>query len=99
MFKAVVHQAQGGVDRFPARPRGNIFRILRRCDDDKKDQVYCLKDGTDGVVSTTSTTTSNPLPILYCYDISCSNEATPRPRCAKARMLKPFSNQTIDSAV
>ena len=70
----------------------------------KKTQVGCLKDGTDGVVSTASTTTSNPLPTLYCYDISGSNdrggvEAAPRPRCAKARMLKPFSNQTIDRAV
>ena len=36
----------------------------------KKDQVCCLKDGTHGVVSTASTTTSNPLPILYCYDIA-----------------------------
>ena len=40
----------------------------------KKDQVCCLKDGTDGVVSTASTTTSNPLPTLYCYDISGSND-------------------------
>ena len=32
------------------------------------------KDGTDGVVSTASTTTSNPLPTLYCYDISGSND-------------------------
>ena len=38
------------------------------------DQVCCLKDGTDGVVSTASTTTSNPLPTLYCYDISGSND-------------------------
>ena len=30
-------------------------------------QVCCLKDGTDSVVSTASATTSNPLPILYCY--------------------------------
>ena len=30
-------------------------------------QVCCLKDGTDGVVSTASATTSNPLPTLYCY--------------------------------
>ena len=45
--------------------------IFRRC---KKDQVCCLKDGTDGVVSTASTTTSNPLPTLYCYDISGSND-------------------------
>ena len=37
------------------------YSILRRCDDGKKDQVCCLKDGTDGVVSTVSTTTSNPL--------------------------------------
>ena len=44
------------------------------CDDDKKDQVCCLKDGTDGVVSTASATTSNPLPTLYCYDISGSND-------------------------
>ena len=44
------------------------------CDDGKKDQVCCLKDGTDGVVSTASTTTSNPLPTLYCYDISGSND-------------------------
>ena len=43
-------------------------------DDGKKDQVCCLKDGTDGVVSTASTTTSNPLPTLYCYDISGSND-------------------------
>ena len=55
-------------------------------------------------MSTASTTTSNPLPTLYCYDISGSNdrggyEAAPEPRCAKARMLKPFSNQTIDRAV
>ena len=40
----------------------------------KKDQVCCLKDGTDGAVSTASTTTSNPLPTLYCYDISGSND-------------------------
>ena len=39
-----------------------------------KDQVCCLKDGTDGVVSTASTTTSKPLPTLYCYDISGSND-------------------------
>ena len=39
-----------------------------KCDDGKKDQVCCLKDGTDGVVSTVSTATSNPLPTLYCYD-------------------------------
>ena len=70
----------------------------------KTKYVCCLKDGTDGVVSTASTATSNPLPTLYCYDISGSNdregiEAAPRPRCAKARMLKPFSNQTIDSEV
>ena len=38
-----------------------------------KEQVYSLKDGTDGVVSTASTTTSNPLSTLYCYDISGSN--------------------------
>ena len=44
------------------------------CDDGKKDQVCCLKDGTDGVVSTASTATSNPLPTLYCYDISGSND-------------------------
>ena len=37
-------------------------------------QIYCLKDGTDGVVSTASATTSNPLPTLYCYDISGSND-------------------------
>ena len=42
--------------------------------DGKKDQVCCLKDGTDGVVSTASTTTSNPLSTLYCYDISGSND-------------------------
>ena len=46
----------------------------RRCDDGKKNKVCCLKDGTDGVVSTASTTTSNPLPTLYCYDISGSND-------------------------
>ena len=40
----------------------------------KTDQVCCLKDGTDDVVSTASTTTSNPLPTLYCYDISGSND-------------------------
>ena len=40
----------------------------------KKDQVCGLKDGTDDVVSTASTTTSNPLPTLYCYDISGSND-------------------------
>ena len=45
--------------------------IFRRC---IKDQVCCLKDGTDIVVSTASTTTSNPLPTLYCYDISGSND-------------------------
>ena len=39
-----------------------------------KDQACCLKDGTDGVVSTASATTSNPLPTLYCYDISGSND-------------------------
>ena len=37
-------------------------------------QVCCLKDGTDGVVSTASATTSNSLPTLYCYDISGSND-------------------------
>ena len=42
------------------------------CDDGRKDQVCFLKDGTDGVVSTASTATSNPLPTLYCYDISGS---------------------------
>ena len=42
--------------------------------DDEKDQVCCLKDGTDGVVSTASTMTSNPLPTLHCYDISDSND-------------------------
>ena len=31
----------------------------------KTKHVNCLKDGTDGVVSTASTTTSNPLPNLY----------------------------------
>ena len=50
------------------------YSILRQCDDGKKDQVCCLKDGTDGVVSTASTTTSNPLSTLYCYDISGSND-------------------------
>ena len=40
-----------------------------------KEQVYSLKDGTDGVVSTVSTTTSNPLSTLYCYDISGSNDS------------------------
>ena len=44
------------------------------CDHGKKDQVCCLKDGTDGVVSTASTATSNPLPTLYCYDISGSKD-------------------------
>ena len=71
----------------------------------KKTKCVVKKDGTDGAVSTASTATSNPLPTLYCYDISGSNdmqgrvEAAPRPRCAKARMLKPFSNQTIGKAV
>ena len=37
-------------------------------------QVCCLKDATDGVVSTASATTSNPLPTLYCYDVSGSND-------------------------
>ena len=45
-----------------------------KCDDGKKDQVCCLKDGTDGVVSMASTATSNPLSTLYCYDISGSND-------------------------
>ena len=59
----------------------------------KKTKYVCLKDGTDGVVSTASTTTSNPLSTLYCYDISGSNdrgrvEAAPRPRCAKATNAK-----------
>ena len=40
----------------------------------KTKHVNCLKDGTDGVVATASTTTSNPLPTLYCYDISGSND-------------------------
>ena len=40
----------------------------------KTKHVNCLKDGTDGVVSTASATTSNPLPTLYCYDISGSND-------------------------
>ena len=40
----------------------------------KKTKYVGLKDGTDGVVSTASTTTSNPLPTLYCYDISGSND-------------------------
>ena len=39
-----------------------------------KKQVGCLKDGADGVVSTASETTSNPLPTLYCYDITGSND-------------------------
>ena len=46
----------------------------KRCDDGKNNQVCCLKDGTDGVVSTASATTSNPLPTLYCYDITGSND-------------------------
>ena len=72
------------------------FSIFDQRDGEKDDvtmvkktmQVCCLKDGTDGVVSTASATTSNPLPTLYCYDISGSNdrggyiEAAPRPRCA-----------------
>ena len=69
----------------------------------KKDQVCCLKDGTDGVVSTASTTTSNRC--LLCIATTSlvrmtgeGIEAAPRPLCAKARMLKPFSNQTIDRA-
>ena len=37
-------------------------------------QVCCLKGGTDGVVSTASATTSNPLPTLCCYDVSGSND-------------------------
>ena len=87
--------------------QGHFFRevtysILRRCDDGKKDQVCCLKDGTDGVVSTASTTTSNPLSTLYCYDISGSNDRgwqkrPPDHDVLKQRMLKPFSNQTINS--
>ena len=40
----------------------------------KKTKYVVLKDGTDGVVSTASTTTSNSLPTLYCYDISGSND-------------------------
>ena len=40
----------------------------------KRPSMLFLKDGTDGVVSTASTTTSNPLPTLYCYDISGSND-------------------------
>ena len=67
-------------------------------------QVCCLKDGTDGVVSTASATTSNPLPTLYCYDISVRMTGEGRSgqqttMCLKQRMLKPFSNQTIDRAV
>ena len=47
-----------------------------KCDDGIKKTKYvcCLKDGTDGVMSTASTATSNPLPTLYCYDISGSND-------------------------
>ena len=40
----------------------------------KKAKYVGSKDCTDVVVSTASTTTSNPLPTLYCYDISCSND-------------------------
>ena len=40
----------------------------------KTKYVVQLKDFTDGVVSTASTTTSNPLSTLYCYDISGSND-------------------------
>ena len=52
----------------PPSPQLSIFRHY------KTDQVCGLKDGTDDVVSTASTTTSNPLPTLYCYDISGSND-------------------------
>ena len=38
--------------------------------------LFKIKDGTDGVVSTASTTTSNPLSTLYCYDISETFVAT-----------------------
>ena len=58
------------------------FSIFDQRDDQKDDvtmvkktmQICCLKHGTDGVVSTASATTSNPLPTLYCYDISGSND-------------------------
>ena len=63
-------------------PNPNIYYFKTMCMtivkktvyDGKKDQVCRLKDGTDGVVSTASTATSNPLPTLYCYDISGSND-------------------------
>ena len=58
------------------------FSIFHQRDGEKHDvtmvkktkYICCLKDGTDGVVSTASTATSNPLPTLYCYDISGSND-------------------------
>ena len=36
--------------------------------------IFNQRDGAGGVVSTTSATTSNPLPTLYCYDITGSND-------------------------
>ena len=56
------------------------FSIFDQRDGEKDDvttvkkQVCCLKDGTDGVVSTASATTTNSLPTLYCYDITGSND-------------------------
>ena len=58
------------------------FSIFDQRDGEKDDvtmvkktmQVCCLKDGTDGVVSTALATTSNQLTTLYCYDISGSND-------------------------
>ena len=58
------------------------FSIFDQRDGEKDDvtvvggtmQVCCLKGGTDGVVSTASATTSNPLPTLCCYDVSGWND-------------------------
>ena len=61
----------------------------------KKDQVCCLKDGTDSVVSTASTTTSNPLSTLYCYDISGSNDRGGWKRPPDHDVLKATNAKTL----
>ena len=64
---------------------GSVMHLLRNSYTFSKEVLHIFygtrvsltghrKDGTDGVVSMASTTTSNPLPALYCYDISGSND-------------------------
>ena len=68
------------------------FSIFDQRDGEKDDVAMvkkdCLKDGTDGVVSTALTTTSNPLPTLYCYDISGSNDRRGKKRPPDHDVLK-----------